>query len=564
LFLNELKNRLLKELAQVFSQIQQLDDDAKEKVLASIKMDEPKNRDFGDIATNAAMVLAPVFKKNPIAIAQDIKDILAKWQEVEKIDIVRPGFINIVLKDYAIINKLSEIAQAGKDYGKNDSAQSLKIQIEYVSSNPTGHLHIGHGRWGALGDTLSNLYEQNGYDVCREYYVNDYGTQAENFAACVQCLYLKHFNLDLPYPENGYPPETIQVVSDQIIAETGDRFYDSAASCLKDEEHFKRYAIKIMVGLIQKSLSCMGVEFDVWFFESSLYKNENFEKVLKDLKKKDRVYEKDGALWFRSADFGDDKDRVLIRQDGAPTYFASDIMYIINKVDRGFEKLIYILGADHHGYVKRLEAISRAIGMQEGYLSVLIGQLVRIIEEGELLKMSRRKGKSYDLNELIEEVGKDAIRYFFNMNSLDTHMDFDISLAKEKSNKNPVFYVQYAHARICSIIKKITEEVPDQLQTKEACIDVDAVTFADRSERDLAFTLLLYPDVIYDACRANATYFLTQYLNRLATDFHHFYSHNIIIKEGKVHTGRLTLALLAQIVLQNGLSVLGISAPQKM
>ena len=380
----------------------------------------------------------------------------------------------------------------------------------------------------------------------------------------MQCLYLKHFEIDLPYPEDGYPPETVKVVSDQILAEMGDRFYDGAASGVKDEESFKRAAIKIMVGLIQKSLSRMGVEFDIWFFESSLYKDKNFEKVLSDLKKKDRVYEKDGALWFRSADFGDDKDRVLIRQDGAPTYFASDIMYIINKVDRGFEKLIYILGADHHGYVKRLKAISKAIGMQEDYLSVLIGQLVRIIEAGELLKMSRRKGKSYDLNDLIDEVGKDAIRYFFNMNSLDTHMDFDISLAKERSNKNPVFYVQYAHARICSIIKKVNEEFPDHFQTKEAGIDVGAIAFEDKSERDLAFTLLLYPDVIYDACRANATYFLTQYLNRLSTDFHHFYSHNIIIKEGRVHAGRLNLALLTQIVLQNGLSVLGISAPQKM
>ncbi len=510
------------------------------------------------------MVLAPVFKKNPLAIAEELKSLLSQWQEIEKIDIARPGFINIVLKDQEIVKKLCEIAVFKEDYGKNNSALGLKIQIEYVSSNPTGGLHIGHGRWGALGDTLSNLYECNGYDVCREYYVNDYGTQAHTFADCVKCLYLRHFDVDLGYPENGYPPETVKVVSEKIIAETGDRFYEAGSSCLKDEGSFQKLAIGIMVDLIKSTLSSMGVGFDRWFFESSLYEDGHFEKVLDGLKKQKRVYEKDGALWFRSTDFGDDKDRVLIRQDGAPTYFASDILYIMNKVERGFQKLIYILGADHHGYVKRLEAISSSIGMQESYLIVLIGQLVRIIEEGELLKMSRRKGNSYTLNELIDEVGKDAIRYFFNMNSLDTHMDFDISLAKERSNKNPVFYVQYAHARICSILKKIAEEAPEQLREQEEAMDIRSIEFENKSERDLAFTLLLFPDVIYGACKANATYYLTQYLYRLSTDFHHFYSHNIIFKEGKVHSGRLYLALLTKTVLKNGLSVLGISAPQKM
>ena len=549
------------------------------RLFKSIRLEEPKNKEFGDLTTNAAMVLSSSFRKKPMDLAREIKNmIFAKWDIIENIEVINPGFINFNLKDSLIIGSLTRIFNEGKDFGRNKSGSGIRIQIEYVSSNPTGNLHIGHGRWGVMGDVLSAVYKANGYDVQREYYVNDYGAQAKIFARCVKSLYLKKAGLEFAYPTDGYPEAAIDVVAKKLFKDYGEKFILDYSRILTDDDALEKNAIDIMLSFIKNTLLSIGVEFDCWFTESSLYENNNFEKTINFLKDNDLVYEKDDALWFKSINYGDDKDRVIVRSDGNPTYFASDIMYLINKKERGFDFLIYILGADHHGYISRLKAIGKSIGMADDSVNIIIGQLVRLVEGKDVLKMSRRKGRGMTLDDLAKEVGKDAVRYFFSMNSFDTHMDFDISLAKKKSSQNPVYYVQYAHARIGSIIRKLNEVKLDNIKEKEIseiknpgpmfCSnlikDLSELEFKNKSERNLAWVLSLFPDIIYDACKNNSPYFLTQYLYRLSAEFHYFYKHNIIISKNRANMKRLMLVLAAKIVLKNALSVLGISAPEKM
>jgi arginyl-tRNA synthetase len=545
----------------------------------SIKLEEPKNKDFGDLTTNAAMVLSSGFNKKPMDLAQEIKNmIFANWDIIENIEVINPGFINFNLKDSAIIQNLTQIFSEGKDFGTNKSGSGKRIQIEYVSSNPTGNLHIGHGRWGVMGDVLSSIYEANGYDVQREYYVNDYGAQVKIFACCVKSLYLKKAGFEFAYPSDGYPEAAVDVVVEKLINDYGDKFILDGTKILTDDAAIEKNAIDIMLSFIKNTLLTIGVEFDCWFRESSLYKNNNFRKTINFLKDNDLVYEKEDALWFKSTNYGDDKDRVIVRSDGNPTYFASDIMYLIDKKERGFDFLIYILGADHHGYISRLKAIGKSMGMAEDAINIVIGQLVRLVEGKDVLKMSRRKGRGMTLDDLAKEVGKDAVRYFFSMNSFDTHMDFDVSLAKKRTSQNPVYYVQYAYARIESIIKKLSEVKPDNIGERQIseiknpgpmfCSnlikDLSEMQFKNKSERNLAWVLSLFPDIIFDACKNNSPHFLTQYLYRLSAQFHYFYKHNIIIGKNKANVKRLVLVLAAKIVLKNALSVLGISAPERM
>ncbi|MDD3629297.1 MAG: arginine--tRNA ligase [Actinomycetota bacterium] len=546
--------------------------------ISNLAVEEPKNEEFGDLSTNASMVLAPVLKENPLEIAEKLKsELISKFDEVEDISIAEPGFINFNLKDDFIKKALQEIVREKEKYGFNNSGKGISIQLEYVSSNPTGNLHIGHGRWGALGDSLSNIYKACGYDVFREYYVNDYGTQAEKFSECAQCIYLRHFGINTPYPESGYPEDVVSDAVERLLEKYNDRFIIEKNGGKKvDGGSFRKEVIEIMVSQIRETLALMGVEYDRWFYESSLYENSNFEKVIEDLKERNLIYSKDGALWFRTSMFADDEDRVVIRKDGNPTYFASDILYLIDKVKRGYDILLYILGADHHGYVDRLRAIGRALGLADDKIVIIIGQLVKIVDRGETLKMSRRKGNLYNLRDLIEEVGKDAVRYFFSMNSFDTPMDFDVSLAKQKSNQNPVYYVQYAHARIESIIEKIKESGLENRDLNGFSvenfsfekIDTSEMVFKNKCERKLAKTMILYPDVVYSACRSNAPYLVTQYLYRLASEFHYFYNNFRIINDidGRVtiDTDRFVLIMLVRQVLQNALKLLNVSAPRKM
>ncbi len=541
--------------------------------LDKLVVEEPNNEKFGDFSTNAAMVLASFLKKNPMDIAGELeKEITARCDQVDRISVAKPGFINFKLKDSFIKKSLGDIIIEKEKFGFNNSGSGKSVQLEYVSSNPTGKLHIGHGRWGALGDSLANIYEANGYKVCREYYVNDYGTQVEKFSECARCIYLKHFGRNTDYPPEGYPEETVSMAVDKIIEKHNDRFLivkDGEKEV--DSEAFKKEIVSVMISYISETLSLMGVEFDSWFYESSLYENSNFDKVMEDLKSRDAVYYKDDALWFRASRYADDRDRVLVRRDGNPTYFASDIMYLINKIRRGYDSVIYILGADHHGYVDRLVAIVRALGLGEDKMVILIGQLVNIVSKGHAVKMSRRKGKIYSLRDLIQEVGKDAVRYFFSMSSMDTPMDFDIDLAKQKSNQNPVFYVQYAHARIESIIKKLKEVGPDNLDIDKFSLDgfdTSKLVFKNESERKLAKILILYPDMVNMSCRNNAPHIVTQYLYRLASEFHYFYN-NFKVVDGNndkpaVDIDRFVLIMLVRQVLENALNLLEINAPEKM
>jgi len=582
LLVNFLKDRFLSELKELVLKNKkdgEKSDLNPDKIFKSIRLEEPKNKEFGDLTTNAAMVLSSKVKKKPMEFAEEInKEILSKWKFIESVAVIAPGFINFNLKDEFIFENLNRIFLEDGSYGENKNGNGKKIQIEYVSSNPTGNLHIGHGRWGVMGDVLSNIYEKNGYDVQREYYVNDYGTQAKIFAECIKSLYLKKFGIKSSYPKDGYPETAVGMVVEKIYKDYGDKFILNRDELITDDASIEKEAIGIMISFIKNTLLSMDVEFDNWFSESSLYEDDNFEKALKFLKKNDLVYEQENALWFKSTDYGDDKDRVIVRGDGNPTYFASDIMYLMNKKERGFDYLIYILGADHHGYISRLKAIGKAIGMADDAVSIIIGQLVRLVEGKEVLKMSRRKGKGMTLDDLIRDVGKDAVRYFFSMNSFDTHMDFDLSLAKKKSNQNPVFYVQYAHARIGSIIRKLKEVKLDNIGQKEigeiessgagfcvnSILSLKKYEFKNNSERNLGWVLSLFPDIVYDACSNNAPYFITQYLYRLSGEFHYFYNHNIIISKNRANIMRLVLAIAAKTVLKNGLDILGISAPEKM
>ncbi|MCG9478925.1 MAG: arginine--tRNA ligase [Actinomycetia bacterium] len=544
---------IIKDLSSRLSRyIGQMEAEGTEEVLDSVTIGVPKNRKFGDLFTNAAMVLAKPLRKNPMLIAdQMIEQLEPVWEQAENMEVVKPGFINFRLKDEFIKSRLADIGRLTGDYGRNREGDSVKVNIEYVSSNPTGNLHIGHGRWGVLGDVLARLYAANGYQVTREYYVNDYGTQIQKFGQCAVSLYRSHFGQECVYPEDGYPREAVLRVVESIIEKQGSRF-------LEDIKDLEKSAVDAMVGAIRDTLSSMGVDFDVWFKESSLYQDKNFEKVIDKLEKKDLAYSSEGALWFRSSDYGDEKDRVIVRKEGQPTYFASDIMYLMNKAERGFDRLFYILGADHHGYVDRLKATARALGLQKAELNIIIGQLVRLVKSGKPVKMSRRKGKVYTLSDLIDEVGRDAVRYFFAANSFDTPMDFDIDLAKQKSNQNPVFYVQYAHARIESILDKVGRELSME------DIDSGMIDFSSETEREIAKKLIFFPDEVYNGCVNNAPYFLTQYLYGLASDFHYFYNHYRIMEGEKINTRRLALVLLTKQVLVNGLDMLGISAPSKM
>ena len=645
MLINNLRNRLVKDISVLLCRLEKENKVSRAEIekinFENISLGQPKNKAFGDLTINAAMVLAPALKKNPLHIAEIIKEqILKKWEEPAEISIAAPGFINFFIDPKFLTKALSGISEKSADYGLNNSGNGLKVQIEFVSANPTGSLHVGHGRWAALGDCLSNIYAANGFDVCREYYVNDYGSQIRKFALCLASLYLKYYKKIMPYPEDGYPEEILKTVIEEIIAKDGKKYFndneaeitdeaESGKSGMADDEELKdpgmcpgerlngksgdksygvnidllgKEGVRIMLSRIKKTLLSMGVYFDEWFCESSLYEGSNFENSINLLKKKGIVYEKENALWFKAQEFGDDKDRVIIRTGGEPTYFASDIMYLVNKSSRGFTRLIYILGADHHGYIKRLHAIAKATGLNDKNVEVVIGQLVRLVKKGEAVRMSKRKGRVYNLDDLISEVGSDAVRFFFSANSFDTPMDFDLDLAKQKSNKNPVYYVQYAHARIASVIEKAIRlyikgelkadkkeldlKIFDSLadlqflngndfsMTKDnyeaifnkiiSQLDFSSLALKNIDEIELAKSLLFYPDIVYDACKNNAPYFINQYLYKLASQFHYFYNHHRIIDGGRLNVNRLKLVMVVRVVLTNALKLLKITAPVKM
>ncbi len=554
-------------VAQITAQLRGQIADAAERARAagSIRYSEmppfvvevPKDKAHGDFASNAAMVLAKQARRNPREVAQAILDHMRTAEPVQKVEIAGPGFLNFYLTPGWIYAILPMVEAQDTRYGAVDIGQGEKVQVEFVSANPTGLLHMGNARGGALGDSLANLLAMAGYDVTREYYINDAGNQIANLGKSVEARYFQALGqTDYPFPEDGYHGEDILETAKGIIAEVGDAYL-----ALPEEERRQKMidvALREKLDAIRQGLHEFGVDYDVWFSEMSLHESGAIDAAVELLREKGLTYEKDGALWLRTTDFGDEKDEVLIRSNGVPTYYAADIAYHKNKFDRGFQRVINIWGADHHGHVARMKGAMHALGYNEENLTILLMQLVRLYQNGEVVRMSKRTGQYVTLQELLEEVGRDAARYFFIMRSPDTHLDFDLDLAKRQSNENPVYYVQYAHARIHSILSAAGEPVPEA----ETC---DFSLLTDPSELALARKIADLPVEIASAAAELAPYRLARYATELATLFHGFYnSCRVLTEDPPLRRARLVLADAARITLRNVLTVLGVSAPERM
>ena len=426
----------------------------KDGTLPEVQLTVPPKKEFGDFASNFAMQSARALRCNPRVLAQYIVENL-DCPYVKKAEIAGPGFINFYLNPDWVYDMLARIVEAGENYGNLPKASDEKIQLEYVSANPTGPLHVGHGRGAAVGSALANLLKAAGYDVEQEYYINDAGNQMNNLARSVNARYLELLGKEIEFPEDGYHGHDIIDTAQRIINKYGDRFLQMEEA--ERLEEFKTIAYQEKLAALKEDLERFNVRFDVWFSEKTLHEANKIKEACERLLEKGYMYEQDGALWLKSTAFGDDKDRVVIRDNGVPTYFAADIAYHANKFGRGFDRVINLWGADHHGYIARMKAAMQCMGYQPEQLEILILQMVRLLRDGQEVKMSKRTGQSVTLNELIDEVGTDAARFFFVMRSIDSQLDFDLDLAKKKSNDNPVFYVQYAHARICSIMRQVAE-----------------------------------------------------------------------------------------------------------
>lgn len=523
-----------------------------------VLLEVPPQKEFGDFATNIAMQSARTAHKSPRMIADVLlKHLDAPW--LEKAEVAGAGFINFFLKHDIIYDTLCHILEQGKQYGQAPLRAEDTVQVEYVSANPTGPLHVGHGRGAAYGSALVNLLRAAGYNVQSEYYINDAGNQMNNLAASVNARYLELLGKKAEIPENGYHGADIIDTARAIIEQDGDKYLQMDE---KDRlEIFKNRAYEEKLKALKRDLESFNVTFDKWFSERTLHP-EAIKKACETLKGNGNMYEKDGALWLKSTAYGDDKDRVVIRDNGVPTYLAADIAYHKNKYERQFKKLINIWGADHHGYVARVKAAMAALGLDPNQLEILLLQMVSLFRNGELVKMSKRTGQAITLNELIEEVGTDAARYFFIMRSLDTQLDFDLDLAKSHSNENPVYYIQYANARIFSIYKQIAENG-----------DVFDMTWKNtkwdklKEERELALIkkMAAYPEEIRKAAADRAPHRIAHFVYEMAGLFHAFYNNCHIIQSDKeLEEARLALVTAVQITIANCLAVLGISAPETM
>ena len=523
-----------------------------------VLLEVPPQKEFGDFATNIAMQSARIAHKSPRMIADILlKHLDAPW--LEKAEVAGAGFINFFLKHDIIYDTLCHILEQGKQYGQAPLRAEDTVQVEYVSANPTGPLHVGHGRGAAYGSALVNLLRAAGYNVQSEYYINDAGNQMNNLAVSVNARYLELLGKKAEIPENGYHGADIIDTARAIIEQDGDKYLQMDE---KDRlEIFKNRAYEEKLKALKRDLESFNVTYDKWFSERTLHP-EAIKKACETLKGNGNMYEKDGALWLKSTAYGDDKDRVVIRDNGVPTYLAADIAYHKNKYERQFKKLINIWGADHHGYVARVKAAMAALGLDPNQLEILLLQMVSLFRNGELVKMSKRTGQAITLNELIEEVGTDAARYFFIMRSLDTQLDFDLDLAKSHSNENPVYYIQYANARIFSIYKQVAENG-----------DVFDMTWKNtkwdklKEERELALIkkMAAYPEEIRKAAADRAPHRIAHFVYEMAGLFHAFYNNCHIIQSDKeLEEARLALVTAVQITIANCLAVLGISAPETM
>jgi arginyl-tRNA synthetase len=537
-------------------------------------VERPRDATHGDWATTVALRCAKQAGMNPRQVAEIVAARLDASGDVEAVEIAGPGFINIRLSAVALMRVLRESRERGLDFGRNESGAGKRVQVEFVSANPVGPMHVGHGRWAALGDSMARILAHAGWSVEREFYINDAGVQMEIFGKSVAARYMQLTGHDAAFEDNWYQGAYIAEIAEEILASEGPEWADKPAE--EREEHFKETAYAAVLEHLKHVLHGMGVDFDVWFSERTLHVQgptgtTAVEAAILALREAGYIYDLDGAVWFRSTDFGDDKDRVLIKADGEYTYFAADIAYHKNKYDRGFDRVINIWGADHHGYVGRMQAAVSALG-HPGQLDIVIGQLVNLFRGGEAVRMSKRTGEMVTFEDLLDEVGPDAARYFFLRRSTDQPLDFDIELARQQSADNPVYYVQYAHARICSILRRAAGE---ELTARHATVaslaaefvpgDADLSLLTDPSELTLARKLSEFSEVVESAARDLAPYRLTRYAEDLAQTFHQFYTQcHVLTEDAALTAARLYAVDATRSALETVLALVGVSAPERM
>ena len=528
--------------------------------LSRIEVELTKDSSHGDYASNVAMILAAQAKKNPRQIAKILLEGIEDHDGVvDRIEIAGPGFMNFFIREGAWMSLLETVEKQGERYGWSDMGQGRKVQVEFVSANPTGPLHIGHARGAVVGDVMANILAAVGYRVFREYYINDAGNQMNNLGKSVLLRYRELLGETVAFPEGCYKGDYIRDLAAALLKRDADKYLHADAG--EVIPLFTDYAGGVILEGIKEDLRISGVVFDLYFSERELYRDDGVGKLLRTLQEKDFIYREGETLWFRTTAFGDEKDRVVVRQNGDPTYFAADIAYHRNKFERGFETVIDIWGADHHGYIPRMSAAVQALGYEKDALKVILIQLVNLLRDGKPAAMSTRSGEFVTLREVVDEVGKDAARYNFLMRRSDSHLDFDLELAKKQSNENPVYYVQYAHARICSILRMADERgfaVPPYAE-------VDAGLLTLPEEIDLIKAITRFPEVVEGAARSLEPHRLTFYLNDLAGTFHSYYNKNKVLSDDSSLSGaRLFLAGSVLTVLRNALNMLGVSTPEKM
>ena len=548
-----------------------------------------KDKAQGDFASNIALMGAKPAGKPPRELAGQILDALPEAEWLERVEIAGPGFINFFLRSGYNQSVVSRVLEQGETYGRSDAGAGRRVQVEFVSANPTGPLHVGHGRGAAYGATLANLLEAAGYEVQREYYVNDAGRQMDILATSVWLRYLDLAGETIEFPSNGYQGDYVWDIAATLHREHGDAYRASAqevfsgvhadapegdkekhiddlianARRLLGEEKYRfvfDLALNTLVEVIRKDLEQFGVTYDEWFSERRLTEQGLVDRAIETLQEKGHVYEREGALWFRSTAFGDEKDRVVRRDNGQTTYFASDIAYHMNKFDRGFDEVINVWGADHHGYIARVKAALQALDYPADKLEILLVQFANLYENGEMVPMSTRSGEFVTLRELREDVGKDAARFFYVMRKAEQHMDFDLDLARQESSDNPVYYVQYAHARVCSVERQCAEQgIAIELGRAEL------EKLDNTHEQALLKLLALYPERLQAAAQRREPHLLVNVLRELAHAFHSWYNaHKFIVEDEGLRNARLALAFATRQVIRNGLELLGVNAPERM
>ena len=519
-----------------------------------VMVEVPKDSSNGNYATNLAMRLTKIMRRRPQEIGQEIcEEIVKMVPEIEKATVAGPGFINFVIKNEALADIITTIIEADDKYGINDSGKGQRILMEYVSANPTGALHCGHARGAVWGDTCARLYKASGYDILREYYINDAGNQINMLALSLRARYRQLFGVEEELPEDGYHGQDVKNIAQDIKNEYGDKYMH-----VSDEESyqfFRNEGKARELARIKEDLAYYRCSFDSWISEQTLRDSGAIEETLAKMAEMGLTYEQDGALWMKTTDFGDDKDRVLRKSDGSYTYFTPDIANHVNKLERGYPKLVNLWGADHHGYIARMKAALNALGYPEDCLEVDIIQMVRMVENGEEVKMSKRTGNAITLRELIDDIGLDSARYFFLAKALDTHLDLDLGIARKKSNDNPVYYAQYAHARSCKVLNSVDEIVPLEsydLLTKE-------------QEVDLLKLIAAYPETIAESAKNRTPNKVCNYVQKLAQYIHAYYSNcRILTEDEQLRKQRLCLLKASQITMRNALNILGVDAPQEM